>query len=114
MPKIYFNDNPNIQLAQDFYDYIQQTEKSYDQDKIIEWIDNHLDELGDKKTWLLTGQDYKNSYEEWEKWLLDNDYEVIIDCRGWGQILIGESKFHYKNLKRSLEAKGIKVYRLNK
>lgn len=67
MPKIYFSENPNVQLVQNFYDYVRKTEKSYDKDKIIEWVDSHLEQLGDKKAWLLTGQDYKRSYDEWEK-----------------------------------------------
>ncbi|WP_303972171.1 hypothetical protein [Streptococcus merionis] len=114
MPKIYFSQNPNVQAVQNFYDYVQHAEKSYDQDKIIEWIDAHLDEIGDKKSWLLTGQGYKNSYEDWEKWLIDNDYKIVIDCRGWGQVLLGDTKFHHRNLKVKLEAKGITVYSLNK
>ncbi len=114
MPKIYFSENPNVQLVQNFYDYVRKTEKSYDKDKIIEWVDSHLEQLGDKKAWLLTGQDYKRSYDEWEKWLLDNDYKVVIDCRGWGQVLFGDTKFHYKNLKERLESKGVEVYSLHR
>lgn len=53
MPKIYFSENPNVQLVQNFYDYVRKTEKSYDKDKIIEWVDSHLEQLGDKKAWLL-------------------------------------------------------------
>ena len=54
------------------------------------------------------------SYSEWEKWLLAEGYQVVIDCRGFGQVLWGEPAFHYKNMKKSLEEKGLAVFNLNR
>ncbi|WP_161979678.1 hypothetical protein [Streptococcus sp. S784/96/1] len=112
---IYFSQDSHLQMVQSFYDYVTNIlETSYDQEKIIEWIDAHEEVLGDKKVWLLTGHAYTKSYEEWEAWVLENGYEVVVDCRGFGQVLIGEIKFHYGNLKRSLESKGVTVLSLSR
>lgn len=114
MSQIYFSQDPNVNVAQNFFEYIKFAEKSYDKEKIIEWINSHETVLGDKKVWLLTGQAYEKSYEEWEKWLVAEGYQVVIDCRGFGQVLLGESKFRYHNIEKQLSEKGIEVYSLSK
>ncbi|MBD3948558.1 hypothetical protein I4Q36_08740 [Tuanshanicoccus lijuaniae] len=112
---IYFSQDPYLNSVSSFYEYATRVmEKSYDQEKIIEWINSHDEVLGDKKVWLLTGHAYAKKYEDWEKWILDHGYEVVIDCRGLGQVLIGETKFHHGNVKKSLESKGIAVLSLSR
>lgn len=114
MSNIYFSKDPNGHLAKNFFDYIKFTEKNYDKDKIIEWIISHESLLGDKKVWLLTGHAYEKSYEEWEAWIIEEGYEVVIDCRGFGQVLLGEAKFRFSNLEKQLSSKGIAVYSLSR
>lgn len=99
-----------MNVAQNFFEYIKFAEKSYHKEKIIEWINSYETVLGDKKVWLLTGQ----AYEEWEKRLVTEGYQVVIDCRGFGQMLLGESKFRYHNIEKQLSEKGIEVYSLSK
>lgn len=112
---IYFSQDPHLHSISNFYDYATKVmEKSYDQEKIIEWFASHEEVLKDKKVWLLTGHAYAKSYEDWENWILENDYDVVVDCRGLGQVLIGEIKFHYGNVKNSLESKGLTVLNLNR
>ncbi|WP_162012099.1 hypothetical protein [Streptococcus sp. S784/96/1] len=112
---IYFSQDSHLRTVSSFYEYANKVlERSYDQDKIIEWINDHEELLGDKKVWLLTGHAYTKSYDDWEAWVLENGYDVVIDCRGWGQVLIGETKFHYGNMKKSLESKGVIVLSLSR
>lgn len=112
---IYFSQDPHYRSVSSFFEYASQVmEKNYDQDKIVEWINDHEELLGDKKVWLLTGYDYTKSYEYWENWVIENGYEVVVDCRGLGQVLIGESKFRYGNVKKSLESKGVTVLSLSR
>ncbi|MEY8461912.1 hypothetical protein [Streptococcus merionis] len=113
MDNIYFSQDPNVTMAYGFYEYVKQAEKSYDQDQIIDWIERHRSQLEGEKVWLLTGHAYEKSYEDWEQWLLDNGYTVLVDCRGFGQVLLGELKFRYASLKKQLESKGVTVYRLS-
>lgn len=112
---VYFSQDAQLQMIQSFNDYMTNVvEKSYDQEKIIEWIESNEELLGDKKVWLLTGHAYSKTYDEWENWIIDNGYQVVVDCRGFGQVLIGEFKFHYNNLKKSLESKGVTVFRMSR
>ncbi len=103
-----------MNVAQNFFEYIKFAEKSYHNEKNIEWINSHETVLGDKKVWLLTGQAYEKPYEKWEKRLVTEGYQVVIDCRGFGQVLLGESKFRYHNIEKQLSEKGIEVYSLSK
>lgn len=114
MENIFFTQDRDLNFSVNFFEYIKNVEKDYDQDKIIEWVETHKDLLSDRKVWLLTGHAYDKTYSEWEKWVLDNGYEIVVDCRGFGQVLLGDVDFQYKNIKQRLEQRGVKVFSLSR
>ncbi|TPR55562.1 hypothetical protein [Enterococcus sp. OL5] len=114
MNNIFYSEDGNYELVKSFMTLYQQAEKSYDQDRIILWMNHHAADFEGKKVWLLTGIANQQTLDEWTDWLRSNEYDVVIDCRGFGQALLGNLSFHYSNLKKHLESQGIQMYSLEK
>ncbi|TPR55574.1 hypothetical protein [Enterococcus sp. OL5] len=114
LTNIYYSDNLNELAVKSFLSFLQGSEKSYDQNKIIDWMNQHETLFENKKVWLLTGIKKDQTFEEFQAWLLENKYDLVVDARGLAQNFFSDKKFHHNYLRAQLALKGIAVFDLYK
>lgn len=114
LTNVYYSDDINNFAVKSFLSFLNGSKKSYDQTKIIDWMESHKALFEGKKVWLLTGIKTNQSFAEFTNWLLENEYNVVVDVRGMAQNFFSDTNFHHNHVRSKLAEKGIAVFDLYK